>query len=94
MEIKAVGMAGTFESSDISIVIEPSDSDEIKIHLKSSVEKQFGKQIRKVIVDTLTELGVGKAVVRATDKGALDCVIRARVQAAAYRAAQIKEYKW
>jgi citrate lyase subunit gamma (acyl carrier protein) len=94
MEIKAIGKAGTLESSDITIIIEPSDSNEICINLKSSVEKQFGKQIKKVIEDTLMELGINKAIVNATDKGALDCVIRARVQTAAYRAAEAKDYKW
>lgn len=94
MEIKAIGKAGTLESSDITIIIEPSDSNEICINLKSSVEKQFGKQIKKVIEDTLIELGINKAMVNATDKGALDCVIRARVQTAAYRAAEAIDYKW
>lgn len=94
MEIKTVAAAGTLESSDITIIIEPNDSDEISIDLISSVEKQFGKQITKVITDTLTELGINKAKVNANDRGALDCVIKARVQAAAYRAAEVKDYKW
>ena len=47
---------------------------------------QFGGQIRKVIKETLENLGVKKAHVKATDKGALDCTIRARVTAAAVRA--------
>jgi citrate lyase subunit gamma (acyl carrier protein) len=94
MEIKAVGKAGTLESNDITVIIEPSDSNEICINLKSSVEKQFGKQIKKVIEDTLLELGIINATVNATDKGALDCVIRARVQTAAYRAAEVIDYKW
>ena len=38
------------------------------------------------IDETLTGLGVTDAVVDATDKGALDCTIRARVTAAAVRA--------
>ena len=48
MEIKNTAMAGTLESSDISITIEANDNG-IEINLKSSVEKQFGKQIRRVI---------------------------------------------
>jgi citrate lyase subunit gamma (acyl carrier protein) len=87
-------MAGTLESSDILIIIEPKDSEGIEIFLNSPVEKQFGKQIKKVIEDTLEGLGVNNVIVRATDKGALDCVIKARVQTAAYRAADTTEYKW
>ena len=40
MEIKNTAMAGTLESSDISITIEANDNG-IEINLKSSVEKQF-----------------------------------------------------
>lgn len=94
MKLETVGMAGTMESSDISITIEPKSTDGIDIFLKSPVENQFGKQIRKVIEDTLKELGIAGAIVRANDKGALDCTIKARVQTAVYRAAGASEYKW
>jgi citrate lyase subunit gamma (acyl carrier protein) len=95
MEIIKVSMAGTVESSDIQVIIEPKEEIGIQIELKSSVEKQFGKQIRKVIVETLEKLGVSSAKVIATDKGALDCTIKARVQSAAFRAAGIQEnFDW
>ncbi|MDD4445896.1 MAG: hypothetical protein PHC36_08810 [Eubacteriales bacterium] len=42
----------------------------------------------------MTELGVAHATVDAVDKGALDCTVRARVRAAAYRAAENQEYDW
>lgn len=85
MELKNA-FAGTLESGDILIQIEPSDADGLRIDLNSTVEHQFGNQIRKVIADTLAEMGVSHAYVKATDKGALDCTIRARVTAAAVRA--------
>jgi citrate lyase subunit gamma (acyl carrier protein) len=95
MEIIKVSMAGTVESSDIHVIIEPKEEAGIQVELKSSVEKQFGKQIRKVIVETLEKLGVHSAKVIATDKGALDCTIKARVQSAAFRAAGIQEkFDW
>ena len=95
MEIIKVSMAGTVESSDIQVIIEPKEEVGIQVELKSSVEKQFGKQIRKVIVETLEKLGVNSAKVIATDKGALDCTIKARVQSAAFRAAGIQEnFDW
>jgi len=87
MKIVKTGMAGTMESSDINVVIEKSQEAGIKIHLKSSVEKQFGDQIKAVILETLKELKVTDIVVRAVDRGALDCTIRARVQSAVMRAA-------
>ena len=94
MEIKKTAMAGTLESSDITIVIEPNQENEVSIGLISSVEKQFGDQIKKVILDTLKELNVESAIVRVNDKGALDCVIKARVETAVLRAAGETHFNW
>ena len=85
MELKT-STAGTMESGDIMIQIGPTDRPGLNVELQSSVEYQFGDQIRQVITETLTSLGVTQADVHATDKGALDCTIRARVTAAAVRA--------
>ena len=86
MIINETGIAGTLESSDITISIEKNDKKGIEIQLKSTVENQFGEQIRKVILEKLEELGITDAIVRANDKGALDCTIQARVTTAAKRA--------
>ena len=85
MEIKTA-MAGTLESGDIFIQIAPNDNAGLHIDLDSTVAYQFGDQIKKVITETLQCLGIDQAEVKATDKGALDCTIRARVTAAAVRA--------
>lgn len=85
MELKQAS-AGTLESGDIMIQIAPTDSEGLEIHLQSSVAFQFGDQIKSVIRETLEQLGVTNAQVQATDKGALDCTIRARTTAAAVRA--------
>lgn len=94
MEVVTVGKAGTVESSDIIVVIEPNEKKGIELHLESAVMQQFGTQIESVIRDTLKDLGIENAVVSATDKGALDCTVIARTKAAAYRAAQCTDYKW
>ena len=85
MDIKEAS-AGTLESGDILVRIAPAQADGLEVNLESSVAYQFGDQIKKVITETLEGLGVKSAVVNATDKGALDCTIRARVTAAAVRA--------
>lgn len=85
MEMK-VAQAGTLESGDILIRITPTDESGLSINLDSTVAYQFGTQIKRVIADTLEELGVSGVRVDATDKGALDCTVRARVTAAAVRA--------
>ncbi len=85
MEIKTA-MAGTLESGDIFIQIAPNDNAGLHIDLDNTASYQFVVQIKKVITETLQGLGIDQAEVKATDKGALDCTIRARVTAAAVRA--------
>lgn len=78
--------AGTLESGDIRVQLSPSEAPGIHVNLESSVEHQFGEQIRNVIRETLSDFGLKDVNVSAIDKGALDCTIRARVTAAAVRA--------
>ncbi|MCI5626106.1 MAG: citrate lyase acyl carrier protein [Porphyromonadaceae bacterium] len=78
--------AGTLESGDILIQLSPSEKPGLSVNLDSTVGARFGKQITSVIEETLRSLGVEDAIVDATDKGALDCTIRARTTAAAVRA--------
>ena len=85
MDIKKTALAGTLESSDIQITLSKGDNG-INIDLDSSVEELYGDQIRKVITNTLAAYGVDNANVKAVDKGALDCVVKARTMAAAQRA--------
>lgn len=94
MDIKTAGVAGTMESSDIMITLEPTQVPGIEIELNSTVEKRFGREIRRVIQETLNAMGIDKAKVKAVDKGALDCAIRARVKAAAHRACSVDTYTW
>lgn len=85
MEILKPAKAGTLESSDMYITVYPNDGEGINIKLESVVIKQFGSQIKKVITETLGELDVENVDVVAVDKGALDCTIKARVEAAVRR---------
>ena len=94
MEIKKPAMAGTLESSDCMVTLEPN-RDGINFSLESSVIHQFGDQIRKVALDTLSNLGITNAKISIVDKGALDCTIKARVEAAVYRSLeQTKDLPW
>ena len=93
MKIVKTAQAGTVESSDIIVKIEPQESG-VEIVLTSSVMQQYGERIEAVIRETLSELGVTSARVTAIDKGALDCTVKARTQAAAFRAAESTDYPW
>ena len=75
--------AGTMESSDVFVEIEPADGLEIEI--ESVVQQQFGQAIEQAVRDVLRGQGVTGARVRLTDRGALECVIRARVETAVRR---------
>lgn len=76
--------AGTLESSDALVEIVPAA--DFSLELSSLVMERFGKAIEKTARDELSRLGVEKAVVRISDRGALDCVLRARIEAAVLRA--------
>ncbi len=93
MKIIQEALAGTVESSDLLVKIAPA-AGEFDVVINSEVMKQFGDQIRQVVQQTLTALGVSEGLVLIEDKGALDCVIRARVQSAVLRAAGIDEINW
>ena len=84
MEIIKRASAGTMESSDAYVEIEPAQSG-ITVELESVVLAQFGDQIRETVLDVLADQGVEQATVRVIDRGALECVIRARVEAAICR---------
>ena len=83
MEIVKLASAGTMESSDAYVEIEPATG--LEITLESVVSQQFGDSIRQVVRDVLTEQGVENAKIRVVDRGALECVIRARVETAIVR---------
>ena len=94
MKLITIGNAGTMESNDIMITVEPSDAGGVQVELTRSVYQQFGKQIIAVSRKTAADYGVENALITAVDKGALDCTVRARVATALTRAAQWHDYTW
>ena len=84
MEILKRASAGTMESSDAYVEIEPG-KDGIDITLESVVLGQFGDAIDRTVRQVLDELQVTDAKVRVIDRGALECVLRARVETAVLR---------
>ncbi len=83
-KITKKAIAGTMESSDAYIEIE-SGSGEVSITLDSIVSSQFGDHIKTLAKSILTELNITDAHVHIVDRGALDCVIRARIETAVER---------
>lgn len=87
MVINKNATAGTLESSDIMVVVQPAE-DGIHIELQSSVYQQFGDDIIRTIREAAKSLEVEAASIHANDHGALDCTIRARVETALCRASK------
>lgn len=84
MKIIKKASAGTMESSDVYVQIEPG-SEGVQLQLESVVAQQFGNSIKKAVREVLKELNVEHAKVRIVDRGALECVLRARVETAVLR---------
>ena len=83
MEILKSAVAGTLESSDAMVTVEPGEG--IELSVSSSVMNQYGRQIKATVLETLERLGVENAQVTVVDKGALDCTLKARVECAVFR---------
>ena len=85
MQLKHNAIAGTLESSDAQVMVEPAD--QLSIMIRSEVEAQYGDQIRATAEEVLNNLEVEGVSLVIQDQGALDCTIRARIQTAILRAA-------
>ena len=86
MRILKTATAGTLESSDIMISLSPAASTSIEI--VSVTGAIYTDAIQSCIAAKLRELGVEGVKLFAKDRGARDCVINARVEAAVERAAK------
>jgi len=86
MKIIKAAIAGTVESSDVMISVMPGEG-KVDIDLNSKVGMYYQDEILKVMKEVLQELDVPSVKIKAVDKGALDCTVRARLKTAIKRAA-------
>ncbi len=92
MTPKFKAQAGTFESSDIMILIEPLEKDSgRKVDISSTVILQFEDDIKATINQVLDKLQIEDLHLIAKDKGALTQTIEARVETAVKRSLGIQE---
>lgn len=85
MSIGKKAQAGTVQSSDLMVFVEPAA--ELVIEIESTVRRQFEHLIRAKIEDVLRRQGITAGRVRVSDRGALDYAIQARLETALQRAA-------
>ncbi|MDQ2694139.1 MAG: citrate lyase acyl carrier protein [Pseudomonadota bacterium] len=86
MKICTKTQAGTLQSSDLIVVVEPADALEVEI--ESTVQQQFGHLIRERVDGVLRRLGLEQGRILVSDRGALDYAIDARVEAAVRRGSE------
>jgi citrate lyase subunit gamma (acyl carrier protein) len=84
MKITINAIAGTLESNDVLVRVNPAEG--LSVEIESIVLPQFGKQIRQAVLETAQEFQVQDAAIFLQDKGAIECTIKARVETALMRA--------
>ena len=94
MDIVRPAIAGTLESSDCQVTVEKGEGN-VDFSMESSVINHEGNQISKLELENLKNLGVSAVKLTTLDKGALDCTIKARIEAAVYRSVlQTEHLPW
>ena len=91
MSAPKTAMAGSLESNDVLVVLREQAEQELVIEIQSSVEKQFGRQIRESVADVLRQFNQRGVHVSIQDRGAYDCTIRARVEGAILRYREVAQ---
>jgi len=86
MRIVKKVQAGTLQSSDLMVFLEPADT--LTVTIESTVQKQFGELIRAKVDEVLALHEIEAGEVRITDRGALDYAIEARLKTAILRATE------
>ncbi|WP_372794982.1 citrate lyase acyl carrier protein [Lutibacter sp.] len=92
MKIIKKAQSGSFESSDIIILIEPViENSGRNIEIDSSVMLEFGDSIEKLITNKLDEYSITDIHLIVKDKGALEPTINARLETAIMRACDLQK---
>lgn len=92
MNPNIAAQSGTFESSDVIILIEPlPENSGRKIELFSTVFHQYGESFNKIVTDMLDQFEMTDIHLIARDKGALEPTIKARLETAIRRSLEGRE---
>ena len=68
--------------SDCLVRYQPKPRGQLKIQVESKVDVLFGRSIKELTEQTLTELGITHGLLEIDDDGALPFVLQARIEAA------------
>ena len=75
--------AGTDASGDVVVTVKPADQTQIILH--TALRAQFGEAMKRTVGEVLDAQQL-TALVELNDRGALDWIIRARLETALARA--------
>ncbi len=82
---------GRVEKGDCCVELEPRSTGGIEIDLESSIKALFGRTLIQLTRETVQALGCEHAAIRLFDRGALDYVLQARLEAAVRQVLDVKE---
>jgi len=86
MKPKIAAQSGTFESSDVIVLIEPLPANSgRKLEISSTVMQQYGDSFKQIVSDMLDRYDMTDIHLIAKDKGALEPTIKARLETAITR---------
>lgn len=82
-QIVRTASAGSAVSGDVLVTVTPAQGLSVEIH--SALLRRFGEAIRQSVLDVLAQYEIENAAVILEDCGALDWILRARVETALLR---------
>ncbi len=92
MKIIKNAQSGSFESSDIIVLIEPAiENSGRNIEIDSTVMLEYGETIEQLITNKLNEYSITDIHLIVKDKGALEPTINARLETAIIRACDLQK---
>lgn len=92
MKIKEKAQAGSFESSDVLVLIEPAEGQKGRdIEISSTVMLQYGESIKAEINKVLDQFEIDDVHMVVHDKGSLVQTLHARVETALKRSMGLQE---
>jgi len=92
MKPKIAAQSGTFESSDVIVLIEPlPENSGRKLEISSTVMQQYGDSFKQIVTDMLDQYNMTDIHLIAKDKGALEPTIKARIETAIKRSLNLQQ---
>ena len=83
-ELIRTASAGSEDSGDVQVTVSPAQ--ELRLQITSTLCAQFGEAIERTARQVLAERKIAAGEIRIADKGALDWILRARLEAALMQA--------